>query len=156
LILKYLFLLSFLTLSLYANKISQHINLGANNTTIDSQSGNGFDIAFGASVVWENGIFGAFDFNYSQADINNKTTNNYGGDLKLGYKHRDIALYAIGTGVKQSYLNTSGAGFGYGTGAEFTPFKHIGFGLDYKTYSMISSEKKYDFEVTKAYLKILF
>lgn len=153
---KILFLLPLITLYLYAGSITSHINIGANNSTIDSHSGNGFDISYGGSIVWENGICGAFDFSYGQADIDNETANNYGGDLKLGYKYRDIALYAIGSGIEQSYLNTNGSGFGYGGGVEYTPFKHIGFGLDYKTYSMTSSKKEYDFEVAKAYLKILF
>lgn len=151
-----LFILFLSTLSLYAGSVTSHINIGVNNSTIDSHSGNGFDISYGASIIWKNRIFAAFDLNYGQADINNKTANNYGGDLKVGYKYSDIALYAIGSGIEQSYLNTNGAGFGYGGGVEYTPFKRIGFGLDYKTYSMISSKKEYDFEVAKAYLKILF
>lgn len=153
---KFLLLFSLFTLSLSASSIKSHINLGLNNSTIDSHSGTGFDISYGGSIVWENKFFAAFDFNYGQVDIDNKTANNYGGDLKLGYKYHNIALYAIGSGIEQSYLNTNGAGFGYGGGVEYTPFKHIGFGLDYKTYSMVSSIQEYDFDVTKAYLKIIF
>lgn len=151
-----LVIIAILSVSIQAKEVAQHINLGANSSTINSQSGNGFDISYGATIVWDNGLLGAYDINYGQATINNLTVNNYGGDLKLGYKYNDIAVYGIGSGIKQSYNNVDGAGFGFGGGLEYTPFKHIGIGVDYKSYSMTSTANDYDFEVTKAYLKIMF
>ena len=153
---KTFFILPLITMSLYAGSTTSHINIGANSIAIDSRSGNGFDISCGASVIFKNRVFGTFDFSYGQSNINNEITNNYGIDLKLGYKYHNIALYFIGSGIEQSYISTNGVGFGFGSGVEYTPFKHIGFGLDYKTYSMTSSKQEYDFKVTKAYLKIIF
>ena len=154
--LKILFLYPLIFLSLYAGSVSSYVNIGANSSAVDSQRGSGFGISYGAFVVWKSGVFAAFDFGYAQADIDNDTVNNYGGDLKLGYSYRDVALYLIGSGIEQSCFGTESAGFGYGGGIEYIPFKHIGFGFDYKVYSMVSSKREYDFEVRKGYLKILF
>ncbi|MFT7004605.1 MAG: hypothetical protein ACJAWW_001968 [Sulfurimonas sp.] len=148
--------LSIFSLSGLANSITKHINIGANNSTINSKTGNGFDISYGATRVWDSGIIGVFDMNYGQASINNTTANNYGGELKLGYDYEDIAVYGIGSGIGQSYGKTEAYGFGYGAGIEYTPFKDIGVGVDYKSYSMTSTTNEYDFETTKVYLKIIF
>ena len=139
-----------------AKEISQHINLGVNQSTVDSQSGEGFDVTWGVTRVWEGGIMTTFDLNYGQVTIENEDFNNYGGDLKIGYKYKDIALYGIGSAIEGSYHNLKSAGFGYGAGAEYTPFEHLGVGIDYKKYSMTSQINEYDFEVAKAYLKIIF
>ncbi len=139
-----------------AKDISKHINLGVNQSTVDSQGGEGFDVTWGATRIWENGIMTTFDLNYGQATINNEDFNNYGGDLKIGYKYKDIALYGIGSAIMGSYHNLESAGFGYGAGVEYTPFEHLGIGIDYKKYSMTSQINEYSFEVAKAYLKIIF
>lgn len=153
----FLLLLTMATLSFIteAKEITKHIDIGVNSSTINAQSGNGFDITLGSDVVWDNGVMFSFDFNYGQATINSELLNNYGGDVKLGYKYNAIAMYGIGSGIDQSYNDVEGAGFGFGAGVEYTPLQYIGFGVDYKSYSMTGTYNDYTFEVTKAYLKIM-
>ena len=146
------------TASANADTIRTYITVGANTTTIGSQSGNGWDIGYGADRTWDNGVYAAFDMNYEQAKVQSDTLQNFGMDIKLGYKWKDIAVYGIGSGVGESYLNATGYGYGYGAGVEYTPhqWKHIGVGLDYKQYKITSELVDYDKDTAKVYLKILF
>jgi len=139
-----------------ASELYQSLDIGANQSTIQEETGNGFDIGWSATKVWDNGILGGIALNYGQADIQDETFNNYGGDIKLGYKFKDIAVYGLGSGIYQSYYTQDSAGFGFGGGLEYTPFKHFGIGAEYKTYNMTSETVEYDFETARVYLKIMF
>lgn len=146
-----------LTTGATAKDITKHINVGANQTTLNEKSGTGFNIGYGVTRVFENDIMAAFDLNYAQAEIDGETLNNYGGDIKLGYQvHKDIAVYAMGSGIAQSFNNTEAYGYGVGGGAEYTPFEHFGVGINYLTYSMTAETHEYDFDTVQAYLKVMF
>ena len=134
----------------------QYIDIGANQSTLQEKTGQGFDIGWGATKVWDSGVLAGFGMNYGQADIEGETFNNFGGDIKLGYKYKDLAVYGLGSGIYQSYYTEDSAGFGYGGGLEYTPFKHFGIGAEYKTYNMTSETVEYDFETARVYLKIIF
>ena len=152
---KILLIAALLTVAAQA-EVYQSINIGANQSTIDSKTGNGFNIGWSGTRVWKNGILATFAINYNHSEIENETFNSYGTDLKVGYKYKDIAVFAIGSGLYQSYHSLEAAGFGYVGGLEYMPFKHFGVGAEYKTYSMTSEINEYTFDTAQAYLKILF
>jgi len=139
-----------------AGEIYQSVNIGANQSKIDNETGNGFDVSWNGTKVWDNGVLGGVALNYGQVKIEDETFSNYGGDIKVGYKYKDIAIFGLGSGIYQSYYDESSAGFGYGGGVEYTPFKHFGVGAEYKTYNMTSESVDYDFETSRIYLSIIF
>ncbi len=132
------------------------ISIGLNQTTIHDQVGIGFNIGYGIQKTFSNDILVGIDFNYDQVKIENNIFNGYGADLKVGYKYKDIIVYAIGSGVYQSYFHNDAAGFGFGGGVGYQLFKHFGITMDYKSYSMTSEINNYDFDTVKVYLQILF
>jgi len=157
------FLLSSTLFSYDSNKeVYFFINLGATQASITSQSGiesdteNGFNIEFGATRVWNSGVLASFSMEYGHVSILDQDINTFGGDIKLGYQYKDFSAFVIGSGIYQSLDTNDAAGFGYGAGFEYIPFDHVGLGVEYKTYNMTSNYFEYDFNVAKAYLKILF
>jgi opacity protein-like surface antigen len=145
-----------MSLTAQAAQSKQHITIGGNQSTIDSKSGTGYDIAWGVTKVWDNGVMSDIDFNYGSVDIESETFNNFGVDVKLGYKYKRLSIYGMGSAIYQSYHEKEAAGFGFGGGAEVDLFKHLAVGANYQTYSMTSETNDYDYDTVKAYLKIMF
>ncbi len=146
-------LLTMIALSLQAQS---NINVGANQITINDQTGTGFNVGYGATGTMNNGILGGFDFNYDQATVEEETVNSISGDFKLGYKYKDLAIYGIGSVISQAYQETEAYGFGTGAGISYDLFEHMGVAADYKSYSMTTELTEYDFDTVKVYLKIIF
>jgi len=151
-------LLATMAASANAGTLKSHVTVSANQTMIAAQSGNGWDIGYGVSKVWDNSLYAGFDMNYGQVKMETQTANNFGMDLKLGYKWKDIAVYGIGSGIGQSFQDLTGYGFGYGAGVEYAPsqYKHIAIGVDYKTYSITNEVSNYDYDTAKVYVKVIF
>ena len=146
-------LIAVAALSLSADTIIQSINVGANASTLNSKSGTGWNVGYGGSKYYDNGILFGVDFNYDSIEIDGIKNEGMGSDVKIGYSYnKKIGVYAIGTGT---YFNED-VGFGYGAGIEYLPFKHLGVAIDYKTISMQSQANNYDLDTVKAYLKIMF
>jgi len=146
------------TASANVDTIRTNLSIGANTTTIGAQSGKGWEIGYGSNRTWDNGVHIGFDMVYGQAKMQTDTVRDFGMDVKLGYKWKDIAVYGIGSGIGEAYLNATGYGYGYGAGVEYTPhqWEHVGVGLDFKQYKITSELGDYDKDTAKAYLKIIF
>jgi len=133
-----------------------HINLGGSNYSVNGATANGFNVGFGATRVWDSGILATFDLGYGQADISGDSVKNYGGDIKVGYKWKAVAVYGIGSAIYGSLASVTTAGFGYGAGFEVdTPWEYLGVGVDYTKYSMTPEVgPDFDMDIAKAYLSI--
>lgn len=154
----------------YANSIigsGTYIGLGANNysvkpTGLNSTSNTGFSAVIGTQKVWHSNILAAIETEYDQTSILGNTVNDFGANLKVGYKIQsiDTGVYAIGSGMSAAIGNgITAAGFGYGAGIEYTPWKHFGVALDYVTYPSMTTNAQgltVDTSIAKAYVKYIF
>lgn len=150
------------------NGSGTYFGVGANQysvnpTILSSDSENGFSGLIGVERVWSSNVITVSEFEYDQANILNNIANNFGANIKLGYKIQpiDTGVYVIGSAMYTSLDNINGGGFGYGAGIEYTPkqLKHFGVAFDYITYPSVSTKivgLKYDLIITKAYLKYTF
>lgn len=140
--------------------------VGAAAIDLDGNTGQAVNLGYEGRKVWQNNVMAGagLDFQIGKADIGENSENilTYTGNIKLGYVPvTDLAIYAIGTGGYQSWStsgssDTSGLGFGYGAGIEYTIAKHFAVAAEYKKYSMKFEKTNVSYDYSTAGINLLY
>ena len=155
---KKILLMALLLSSITYAQTTQYIKIGANQHKIEENTGTGIAIGWGVTKTTQNNLLLGVDFNLDYAsDIEGKSFSAYSGDVKLGYAffNQKLGVYAIGSAMQQSYVNT-GYGFGYGGGVSYKLLDSLSIICEYKTYSMTNTASTYDYDSLGGYLQYNF
>lgn len=145
----------------YAEFVSD-IHIGISNAKVLDESYTEFNGGYGFNKYFDSNIVvgTSINFAYGNPNVNSKNIDVYtlSGDLKIGYAifNQDLFLYTIGSGALQGIDHKDGAGFGYGSGADYRITKNIALNFEYKIYNMTSSRFDYDYEKANLNLKYTF
>lgn len=142
-------------LSISALMADTYIQVGSNNQTFKSESATGFNIGYGFTNATDKNIYLGIGFNLDYAKLNEKALTNFSGDLKVGYRYKDLSIYALGSALQQSYI-VNGYGFGAGGGLEYRFTQKAAISLEHKSYDMTNKYEDYDYKQTALYLKYHF
>lgn len=147
-IIKKFLILILLSLSLYAKSIANYISLGYSSASIVN-SGNGFNIGWGFNKVSESDFYWGILFDYESVTINNSSVTGFNGDLQVGITPlQKVSIFAVGSALTQSALNTTGYGFGYGIGGNIEIINNIDISIGHKVYAMTNKYQEYDYKTT--------
>jgi hypothetical protein len=140
-----------------ANAAVRDIHISGGTSTIANETQPIYEIGYGVSAYFDSELMLGVDFNFGAANTTHDTTYNYGADAKVGFSPiKNASVYAIGSAMSQSYANTTGYGFGYGTGIEYRFNNSFATAVEYKTYSMTSKVGDYDFDSSQLKVKYTF
>lgn len=153
-----------MTILMLQAEVNTEIRLGAGQLEANNKTATGYTIGIGMTRYFESDfLFGVdFDFTYADIEFNGRDRDlyGYGADLRLGYAFmdNDLSVYAIGSALRQTIGNTTGAGFGYGFGGDYHITNSMALALEYKTYDITTDKAStdYDFESVNGSLKFIF
>ena len=146
--------------------IVKNISVGVTQVEVFEESATGFSVGYGfaTDTLESSGLYWGFGFNFDMASLGEEaqfggeSVMAYGGNVKLGYAPiNKLGLYVMGSVMMQSIGNASGAGFGYGAGAEYRVAEHFAVDVEYKTHSMsLEGLLDYDYNTVGANIKYIF
>lgn len=145
---KLLFGLLFSASMLFAES-TQGFSFGVVSMSVENESGLGGDISY--KYASYNPVYLGWKMSFEFGNIKDVEIYNYSVDIRLGaMPSKDVAIYGIGSIMKQSLDGRESGGYGAGGGIEYRLTKNISTSLDYISYSMspttVSTLKDYHFD----------